>query len=248
MEEVNNKNAVAVLNSNLEAANWKEKRESVLKSGESVMQVTNNDELENATKIEKEAKKLVKTLEQKRKELTGPLDEAKKLIMSAEKEEAKALNDLILKLDKLNSAYAVEQARKAEEERRRIEAEERARAEAEAARIEEEERKAREAAAANAAFGFGAAAPAPAPVAPPPPPPMPTVVPTVQKASASSASFTEVWNFEIVDQNAVPRELCSPDEKKIRAVLNAKKAEGYKADQIVIEGIRISVGMQVRSR
>ena len=71
-------------------------------------------------------------------------------------------------------------------------------------------------------------------------------MPTMPKASANR--MVERWDFAVTDAHAVPRELCSPDERKIRAFLAAKKAEGYKADQIVIDGIRISATVQVQSR
>lgn len=64
----------------------------------------------------------------------------------------------------------------------------------------------------------------------------------------SANRMVERWDFAIVDANAVPRELCSPDEKKIRAFLASKKAEGYKADQLVVNGLRISATVQVQSR
>lgn len=235
------------LNTSLEAVQWQQKRADVLERGKLIESVADNDQLDTVTRIAKEAKTLVKTLANKRLELTRPLDAAKKSLMDFEKSETKSLNALIEKLDGMAAAYAREQARKAEEERMRIEAAERARAEAELAARQKAEEEAAKAAAANSAFGLGGA-----PVAPPPPAPAPaptlTPVPTVQKARSSSASFTEVWKYEIIDPNAVPRELCSPDDAKIRACLAARKAEGYKTDQVLITGLRIYADMQVRAR
>lgn len=235
------------LNTSLEAVQWQQKRADVLERGKLIESVADNDQLDTVTRIAKEAKTLVKTLANKRLELTRPLDAAKKSLMDFEKSETKSLNALIEKLDGMAAAYAREQARKAEEERMRIEAAERARAEAELAARQKAEEEAAKAAAANSAFGLGGA-----PVAPPPPAPAPaptlTPVPTVQKARSSSASFTEVWKYEIIDPNAVPRELCSPDDAKIRACLAARKAEGYKTDQVLITGLRIYADVQVRAR
>ena len=237
---------IAQLNTSLEAVKWQQQREDVLNRGKLIETVADNDQLDVVTRIAKEAKTLVKTLANKRLELTRPLDAAKKTLMDFEKDETKSLNALIEKLDGLAAAYAREQARKAEEERLRIEAAERARAEAELAERQKAEEEALKAAAANSAFGLEGA-----PVAPPPPPapaPVLTPIPTVQKAHSSSASFTEVWKYEIIDANAVPRELCSPDDAKIRASLAARKAEGYKPDQVLITGLRIYADMQVRAR
>jgi len=230
------------LNTSLEAVQWQKQRADVLERGKLIESVADNDQLDVVTKIAKEAKALVKTLANERLKLTRPLDAAKKSLMDFEKSETKSLNALIEKLDGLAAAYAREQARKAEEERLRIEAAERARAEAELAARQKAEEEAAKAAAANSAFGLEGA-----PVAPPPPPVL-TPVPTVQKAHSSSASFTEVWKYEIIDPNAVPRELCSPDDAKIRACLAARKAEGYKTDQVLIAGLRIYADMQVRAR
>lgn len=235
------------LNTSLEAVQWQQKRADVLERGKLIESVADNDQLDTVTRIAKEAKTLVKTLANKRLELTRPLDAAKKSLMDFEKSETKSLNALIEKLDGMAAAYAREQARKAEEERLRIEAAERARAEAELAARQKAEEEAAKAAAANSAFGLEGAPVAP--VAPtPPPPPVLTPVPTVQKAHSSSASFTEVWKYEVIDPNAVPRELCSPDDAKIRACLAARKAEGYKTDQVLITGLRIYADMQVRAR
>lgn len=235
------------LNTSLEAVQWQQKRADVLERGKLIESVVDNDQLDTVTRIAKEAKTLVKTLANKRLELTRPLDAAKKSLMDFEKSETKSLNALIEKLDGMATTYAREQARKAEEERLRIEAAERARAEAELAARQKAEEEAAKAAAANSAFGLEGTPVAP--VAPtPPPPPVLTPVPTVQKAHSSSASFTEVWKYEIIDPNAVPRELCSPDDAKIRACLAARKAEGYKTDQVLITGLRIYADMQVRAR
>lgn len=240
--------ALVQLNTSLEAANWRAERESVLARGKTVTQVTNADELEVATKIAKEAKALVKALANERLKLTRPLDAMKKAFTELEKKEAKDLDKLSIALDDMASRYALEQARKAEEERRRIEAIERARAEAELAARAEAEARERAAAEAAAAFGMGApATPAPAP-APVPPPAVLTPVPTVQKASSASASFVEKWKFSIQDPNMVPRELCSPDHTKINAFLMAKKAEGYKPEQLSVPGIGIYLDVQVRAR
>jgi hypothetical protein len=131
-------------------------------------------------------------------------------------------------------AYALAKARKAEEERRAIEAQQAAIAEAEVERQ-------RRAEAAASAFGVSNTFTAPSA-------PMPQLEPTTTRAKASNASFREAWTYEIINPNLVPRELCSPDPEKIKALLKSKKAEGYKTDEIVVQGLRISTTIQVRSR
>ena len=223
---------VVQLNTSIEAAQWVADRDKLLAESKGVTQVTNDAELEKAGAIEARGKKLIKKLETARKEVTSPIDELKKKIMAREKDLRANIETEVTRINKMTTAYATEQARKAEEERQRIEAAERARAEAELAAQE---------AAANDPFGFNAAPAAPAAPAPVP-------VPTVQKPHTTSNRFVEVWNFQIIDEKAIPRELLSPDEKKIRALMNLKKSEGYKADQLCVAGIKFTATTQVYSR
>lgn len=209
------------------AAAWIAKRDAVMNTAAEVTAVASDQELQFAGEVQTEISKLVKKLETERKAVTAPIDDMKRAIMAKEKELATPLKAELERIKALTSAYATECARRIEEERRRREAEERRAAEAAVAAEDADP------------FGFNAPAPA-APAAEPMP------MPTMPKSASNR--MVERWDFEVVDANAVPRELCSPDERKIRAVLAAKKAEGYKADQIVIAGVRISATVQVQSR
>jgi len=119
-------------------------------------------------------------------------------------------------------AWRAEQERKAREERERMLAE---------ARRREEERRLAAAEAAEAAgdhetaealLNAAANETAVAPVAPPSPPPKPKGV-----------TFREKWCFEITDPDAIPRKFLVPDEKAIRAYIQAFKRDAK------IPGIRI---------
>lgn len=58
----------------------------------------------------------------------------------------------------------------------------------------------------------------------PPPPPMPITVmaaPKTVSGSMGTVSAKKVWEFEIVDPMAIPREYLMVDESKIRAVVKA---------------------------
>ena len=55
-------------------------------------------------------------------------------------------------------------------------------------------------------------------------------------------SFTEVWHFEIVDVNQIPRDYMIPDVRKIQGVVNALK------DKTSISGIRVHPDQQVGAR
>lgn len=204
---------------------WIAERDALVTRAKSVVIVKSDTDLETAGEVQTYISKALKKLETERKAVTGPLDDAKKQIMAQEKELAKPLSDELTRLKALTSAYATECARRIEEERRRR---------------EEEERKAAEAAVAIEDNPFAPIAPSPAPTAAPMP------MPTMPKTSSNR--MVERWDFAVVDANAVPRELCSPDEKKIRAFLAARKAEGYKADQLSVKGLKISATVQVQSR
>lgn len=206
---------------------WIAERDVLIARAAGITAVTCDSELEDAGAIQDAISKALKRLETERKSVTAPLDEAKKLVMAQEKKLAAPLNERLAALKALTSAYATECARRIEEERRRREEEERRAAEAAVAAEDADP------------FGFNAPA-APVPAAAPMP------MPTMPKTSANR--MVERWDFEVVDANSVPRELCSPDEKKIRAFLAARKAEGYKADELMVKGLRISATVQVQSR
>lgn len=82
---------------------------------------------------------------------------------------------------------------------------------------------------------------------PPPAAPAPValtidVPKTVVGSEGGAATRKSNWSFEIVDENLVPREYCKPDEKTIRAFVNAGKRD--------IPGVRIFEvsGLAVRAR
>ena len=229
---MSNETGIVEVKTSIEAAEWVSARDNLITQATSITQVTNEDEFEKAGTIQTQGTKLLKKLEAARKNVTAPIDDLKKSIMAKEKELRKNIEAEVNRIRALTNAYATEQARKAEAERRRIEEAERKYAEMQVA---SEEAKAAD------PFGFNEtpAVPAAAPYIP---------QPTVQTAHSSSNRVVEKWDFVVVDAAQVPRPFLSVDETKIRAFLNAKKAEGYKADQISVAGLKISASMQVYSR
>ena len=207
---------------------WIVARNGLVARAAGIGAVNSDTALGIAGEVQTAISKALKRLESERKSVTAPLDDAKKQIMAEEKRLAAPLNEQLARLKALTSAYATECARRIEEERSRREDEERRAAEAAVAAEEADP------------YGFNAPTPAVAPVAAP--------MPIASMPKTAANRMVTRWDFAITDANAVPRELCSPDERKIRALLAAKKAEGYKADQIVIGGIRISATVQVQSR
>lgn len=208
------------------AVAWNRDKEVCLEAAKRYPTITNDTDLDYAGEIQTNISKLIKKLESERKAFTAPLDEAKKKIMTEEKRLVKPLADELDRLKKITSAYATECARRIEEERRQAELAERRAAEAAVAAEDADP------------YGFNKA------------PTIPTMaIPQVSSMPKTSCNrMVERWDFEILDANAIPNELCSPDEKKIRAFLASRKAEGYKADQVVVNGLKIISTVQVQSR
>lgn len=218
---------IVQVNTSIEVAEWTARRDALLADAQGVTQVTDNGELEAAGRVEAGLKKLVSKLAAKRKEVTSPIDELKKSVMDRERELAKPLNDEIRRVNALTTAYANELARRAREEREAREAAEREAAEREAAGVATPEE----------AFGLPQEAPAPEPA------PVRT-----QPPRTSSNRFVETWEFTVTNPRAVPPELCSPDERKIRAFMLAKKAEGYRAEDVKVAGVVFTSSVKVYSK
>ena len=159
-----------------------------------------------------------KTLEDLRKSMTRPLDDAKARIMALFREPGDRLEQAEAALKRALVVFSDEQERKRRAEQARLD---------ELARKERErlQRQADAAAAKGreerAAVLESTAAAVVAPVAQ-------TVAPKV-----AGLSFRSVWQFEVVDPAAVPREYLMVDEAKIRKVVAALKGD------TVIAGIKV---------
>ena len=162
---------------------------------------------------------LAKEMDAKRKEMTKPLDDAKKRIMDFFRGPLETLDQAGKVIERKMLAW------KAEQDRIRREAEAAA---AEAQRKEREKLQRQADAAAKKgqeekAAALQAAAQA-APVAP---------VIAVPEAKADGISTRAVWKWEVVDRNAIPREFLIVDEKTVGAVVRARGGDTN------IAGIRV---------
>jgi len=232
-----------------EQEEWIANRQTALEQAGTVTRVENEADLNHAGEIQTRIGKLVKELEAKRMDITRPLDEVKKQIMNAEKEMVKLLSAEHDRIKQLNNAYATKKMLEAEAERKRVDELNR-KAQAEEAekqskaQVEADEKAAK----ASEIFGVGAVT-ACAPVAPVVPPPVqPKFVPLTQAPHSSSNRITYEWKFEIADQNAVPRDLCTVDEKKIRAFLAYQKSMGADIETLQVAGLRLYKEASVGSR
>lgn len=175
-----------------------------------------------------------KQLDELRKSMTRPLDEAKDRIMDL----FRGPQDLLAKAETTIkgaiSTWQAEERRKADEARRA--AEEAARKERE--RLEAERKAAEEAAREAAAAGdesAAAAAQAHAVVLAAEAEVVEHLAPAVveQPTKLAGIATRQDWYFEIVDEAAIPREFLVVDEKKVRAYVKAMKSDAK------IPGVRV---------
>lgn len=172
----------------------------------------------------KSVKDVVKLIADRRKELTRKVDDWKNGIISQEREITAAANAEITRVNGLLSAYVTAKA----------EAEAAARAAEQAARLEEQ-RKAEEAAAAESALTGRAVE-------------VPTVVEQAQAPSGPivrGVTARTLWTFAVTDPDSVPRAYCSPDEKLIRAYMDAAKKSGASVESLSIQGIEFRKEIRV---
>ena len=155
-----------------------------------------------------------KQIEEQRKEITKPIDDAKKKVMAVVEIAVEPLETQKSRLKKEMAAFVAKlEAERAQAERDRM-AEE-------AARVE----------AADAdPFGFGIDAMAIAPVVQPP------------QLQRIASTVKKVWRFEIENPSLVPREFCSPDERKLREYVQREK------ESAAIAGVRTWEETTVQSR
>lgn len=209
---------------------WCAERGALIADAAAITEVRTDGQLEDAGAVQTAISKAIKKLEAARKSVTAPLDDAKKSIMAQEKRLARPLTEQLERLKQMTSAYATEVAARIAAERSEQERREQEAAEAAAAQAEADP------------FGFNGGGEQAEP---------PAFVPTpivTRMPHTSSNRIVERWDYEITDAARVPRELMSVDERKVRAFLAARKADGYRAEQVQVDGLRIFATMQVQGR
>ena len=179
---------------------WEAERDELLSAASEIASVDDETALQGAAKVQKKINGHIKALGKLRLEVTRPLDDAKKQIMAQERELIESLSSEMARIKALNDAYATKLAKAREAERRR---QEQAALEAAAKRQSE----------VASVFGDEAVAPVYE---------FPAFEPDKPKVHGSRV--VERWSFEVVNPSMVPREFCTPDEKKIRAWMNSQIA------------------------
>lgn len=181
-----------------------------------IVAVQNDADARRAKNAVKAVKAVVKVIAETRLAATRQADAWKKRVIEQEREFCAAANAEIARADALVGAYVAAKAQ-AEEEARKAEEAKRAAELAEAQRIAEAE---------VALTGNEISVPVP-------------VVEEPQKKSPIVQGVTArtVWTFEITDADAVPRAYCAPDEKAIRAYMDAAKKSGASVESLAIPGV-----------
>lgn len=181
-----------------------------------IVAVQNDADARRAKNAVKAVKAVVKVIEETRLAATRQADAWKKRVIEQEREFCAAANKEIDRVDKLVGAYVAAKAQ-AEEEARKAEEAKRAAELADAQRIAEAE-----------AALTGKEIAVPVPVAEEPQKKTPIV---------QGVTTRTVWTFEITDADAVPRAYCAPDEKAIRAYMDAAKKSGASIESLSIPGV-----------
>lgn len=165
------------------------------------MEIADQEGMERATGLLSMIARAKKSVEERRKFFTKPLNDQVSKINALFKELASPLEEADKALRQKMLDYKREQDRLARAERERLR------------KLQEKEQKRLERQAAKKG--------APAP---PPPPPVPYATeqtPITTRSEAGTVTAKKTWDFEIVDESKLPRQWLIPNEKAIRAAVKA---------------------------
>lgn len=192
------------------APDWLATRAEIIEAASAVALIETGEDFDAAGELLRRITKTSNAMERFRKDMTAPLTEASRVVKRAADTARKPLEDAKARLQQLLNAYAAEQQRKAEEERRRIEAEQRRAVEEQLARQQAEQE-------AADALGFDE------PDEPLPEPEVPAIVPQVDRARADAVRVQESIDWEIVDEGAIPRAFLALDPRRVNGFVAQHK-------------------------
>jgi len=194
------------------------------------MTIATQEQFDAAGDVVKRIKSAYNTLDDKRKSMTRPLDEAKKQIMDFFKSPLEKLQSAEYAVKGKISSYIAEQNRIAAEQQRKLEEQQRKEAEKIQARIDAAAAKGNESKVEQLQAKQEQILTAPT-----------IVQPAVQKVSGVSTK--KVWKFRVTDPGAFPREYLMVNEKALQAMATATKGtasikgvEFYSEDVISVSG------------
>jgi len=213
---------------------WIERRNKILIASADITSVQSQDDYEAAEILLKKITSASNDAEKLRKNLSLPFTDLAKRIKKMGDDARNPLEEDKLRLKKIMSVFLREEEARQQADLRRI-AEEAAR-EADAALLKEAEEAGKKF---NNPFAEFIPDSEESEVLPAEPVAIESNVGNVNK---SFSRAKKVWKFEIENESSVPREFCSPDEKKIREYVNREK------DAASITGVRTWEELAVQSR
>jgi hypothetical protein len=172
--------------------------------------IINQNQYEGAAITLKTIKNFAKQLDDERTKITKPMDAAKKAVLDLFRKPASILEQAELTVKRSMLAYTTEQERIQKAEQARLD--EIARKERE--KLEAQAAKAQAAGKVEKAEAIMEKAQVVA---------APVVEPTVAKTAG--ISYRTVWEFEIVDETAIPREWLVPDQKAIGGAIRSTQGK-----------------------
>lgn len=193
---------------------WVARRDKLIEEAKGVTEISDNDAYEQAETALKRITSSSNELEKFRKDFAKPFREAEKQIKTISDEAREPLEEEKQRLKKVMQSYLDEIERKRQEEIEK--------------QAEEQRKKQEQAAESGNPFEEIAAET------------NEEVQPTTQDVRKSMSRSQKVTKFEITNPKKVPREFCSPDEKKIRQATKQGVTE--------IPGVKIWEETQVMSR
>ena len=214
------------------AVRAQEEAPAILKKAEAVV-IFNQDQYEGANSVLKTVKGKYRDLDSIRKEITKPLDQAKRVVMDLFREPLETLAKAESIIKRAMITYSDEQDRLRIEEQRKLEA--KARAEEERKRKELEERAKKWAAKGNEAKAEELQEQAEdvhveAPI----------VAPSIEKPKG--VSYRERWHAEVTDEAKVPREYLMVNIQALNKVAQATKGA------LKIPGVEFKCEKELASR
>jgi hypothetical protein len=203
---------------------WIDERDALVTEAMMHTEVATDTQFQNAGVILKRLTKFSNDMENKRKDFGRPFREADKHIKAAADNAREPLETAKAALQQQMNAYAKEQQRLADEERRRIEKVQQEAIEAQAA----QQQALVEAGLVDEAEEF-------APV-------VPEIAPTVDRARSADVRVGETVVFEITDETLVPVFFKSIDEKKIREYMRTN----IELKRLLVEGTQPLPGIEFK--
>ena len=178
------------------------------------IKVTDQKSYDLASGILKDVKSRYKELENQRKDITGPLDRAKKAVMDLFRDPLELLQAAENKLKRMMIDYTSEQERLAEEERKRLQAIADKEAERQKKLLEKKIERAEASGKTEKVEELIQQKEEVKPI-------VAEVTPKVEKPSG--VSFREKWSAEVIDANLVPREYLMVNQQLLDKVAGATK-------------------------